>query len=74
MSFCWHGLLGSHSSLDQLGIYKKKMHTKQEQETKGRTKTGGGKKMDCHGYLWTSKYESLHRGEGSLCCDRSHTT
>ena len=49
MSFGWDDLLGSHSSRDRLEIYKK-TYTKQEQETKGRTKKGKGKKMDSRRY------------------------
>ena len=45
---------------------EKKNGTQEEQETMGRTKTGGGKKNGHHGYLKRLEYESLRRGEWSF--------
>ena len=46
MSFGWHCLLGSHNNLSRLRI---NTHTRQEQETKGRTKNGWREKWTAAG-------------------------
>ena len=66
MSFGWEGLLRSHSIHSRLEIYNK-THTRQEQETKGRTEMGGGKKWIAVGIYKPLGYESL--GEAILHSD-----
>ena len=48
MSFGWHGLLGSHSSLGRLGICKKRTPDKSRRQRVAQ-KTGGGKKWTAVG-------------------------